>query len=175
MLALLAGRLSKPGERLGVIDGEFRVLNLSDYERSIVDQAKTILMRHLAKPGAYLQSPEAVRCYLELELAGEQNEVFCVLFLDTQHRVLTFKRLFQGSISTASIHTRVIVQEALKCNAAAMICAHNHPSGDPEPSQDDRICTGKVKDALNLIEVRLLDHFVIGHGKYASFAERGLL
>ncbi|NWL45449.1 DNA repair protein [Pseudomonas hunanensis] len=151
------------------------MLNLSDYERNIVDQAKTILMHHLAKPGVCLESPEAVRRYLELEIAGEQNECFCVLFLDAKHRVLTFKRLFQGSISSASVYTRVIVQEALQCNAAAMICAHNHPSGDPEPSQDDRVVTDRVRDALKLIDVRLLDHFVIGHGKYASFAERGLL
>jgi len=151
------------------------MLKLSEYERCIVDQAKTILMHHLAKPGAFLESPEAVRRYLELELAGEQNEFFCVLFLDVKNRVLSFKRLFQGSISSASVYTRVVVQEALQCNAAAMICAHNHPSGDPEPSQDDRIITNRVRDALKLIDVCLLDHFVIGHGKYTSFSERGLL
>lgn len=149
--------------------------DLTDYERNIVDQAKTILMHHLRKSGVRLESPEAVRRFLELELAGEENECFCVLFLDTRHRVLTFKRLFQGSISTASVYPRVIVQEALRCNAAAMICAHNHPSGDPEPSQADRSLTVKVRGALELIEVQLLDHFVIGHGSYASFAERGLL
>lgn len=151
------------------------MLNLSDYERNIVDQAKTILMHHLGKPGQCLVTPEAVRRFLELEIAADENECFCALFVDSQHRVITFKRLFQGSISSAHVYPRVIVQEALRCNAAALIIAHNHPSGEPEPSQDDRRLTTKIREALELIEVRLLDHFVIGHGKCVSFAERGLL
>lgn len=144
-------------------------------EQRIVDQAKNILMAHMRTSGVPLVNPEAVRRYLELELAAEENEIFGVLFLDTQHRVLTFKRLFQGSISSASVHLRVIVQEALRCNAGAMIVAHNHPSGCPEPSQADRVLTVKIKDALELIEVRLLDHVVVGNNKFVSFAERGLL
>ncbi|WAH62224.1 DNA repair protein RadC (plasmid) [Pseudomonas silvicola] len=147
---------------------------LTKQELRIVDKARDILMAHMRKAGVSLESPEAVRRYLELELMNEPNEWFCVIMLDTRHRVITFERLFQGSISTASVYPRVIVQRALSENAAALIIAHNHPSGCPQPSQADRVLTARIKEALSLVEISLLDHFVVGQGVY-SFAENGLL
>ncbi|HDZ58174.1 MAG TPA: DNA repair protein RadC [Pseudomonas xinjiangensis] len=151
------------------------MLHLTAEEQTIVDQALAILERHMRHAGNALTSPNAVRQYLRLELGNEINEWFSVVFLDNQHRVITFKRLFQGSISSASVHTRVIVQESLKYNAAALVVAHNHPSGCSEPSDADVRLTRVIKDALSLIDVRMLDHLVVCADDVTSFAERGLL
>ncbi|MGI1179007.1 RadC family protein [Pseudomonas aeruginosa] len=146
--------------------------DFTDEERGIIAQALEILERKLQGKAA-LESPEAVRCYLRLLLGPERNEHFGMIFLDTRHRVLTYKSLFHGSISGASVYPRVVVQEALACNAAAVIAVHNHPSGCVEPSQADRSLTVKLQDALSLVEVRLIDHMVVSHSGYFSFAERG--
>ena len=122
-----------------------------------------------------LTSPQAVRDYLALELRGLPREVFACLFLDSQHRVLAFEVLFQGTLDSTSVHPREVVRAALKRNAAAVILAHNHPSGVAEPSAADRHITQRLKEALALVEVRLLDHFIVGGGTPLSFAERGLL
>jgi DNA repair protein RadC len=124
---------------------------------------------------AALTSPQAVRDYLALELRGLPREVFACLFLDSQHRVLAFEVLFQGTLDSTSVHPREVVKAALRHNAAAVILAHNHPSGVAEPSAADRHITQRLKESLALVEVRLLDHFIIGGGTPLSFAERGLL
>ncbi|MYM52953.1 RadC family protein [Pseudomonas aeruginosa] len=147
---------------------------LSEEDRSVLSQALAILDRRI--PGtSYLTNPEDVRDYIRLSLGPEFNEHFAMLFLDSAHRILCFKRLFQGTIDSAAVYPRVIVQQALACNAASAIAVHNHPSGIVEPSQADRILTSKIKDALSLIDVRLLDHFVVGSSEIFSFAENGLL
>lgn len=134
--------------------------------------------RHLAESlsrGDALEEPASVRRYLVSQLRDRRNEVFAVLFLDTRHRVIAYEELFHGSIDSASVHPRVLVQRALAHNAAAVILAHNHPSGLAEPSRADELITGQIVAALRLVEVRVLDHFVIGEGVALSFAERGLL
>ena len=122
-----------------------------------------------------LTSPEATRDYLKLRLYGSPHEIFACLFLDNRHRVISYDELFQGTIDGASVHPRVVVQRVLATNAAAVIFAHNHPSGVAEPSQADLRITQRLKEALSLIDVRVLDHVIIGDGEGTSLAERGLL
>lgn len=110
-----------------------------------------------------------------LKLAGEESEVFSAIFLDNRHRVLSYDELFYGTVSGASVHPREVVKRALQHNAAAVIFAHNHPSGVAEPSRADVGLTRRLKDALALVDVSVMDHIVVGHGETASFAERGLL
>ena len=125
--------------------------------------------------GNALTSPEITRAYLSAQLRGYSYEVFACLFLDNQHRVLRFEELFRGTIDGASVYPREVAKKALLHNAAAVIFAHNHPSGINEPSQADRQITDKLKQALSLFDIRVLDHFVIGDGMPYSFAEHGLL
>jgi len=125
--------------------------------------------------GDALTSPEATRAYLSAQLRGYSYEVFACLFLDNQHRVIQFEELFRGTIDSASVYPREVVKVALSHNAAAVIFAHNHPSGINEPSQSDKHITEKLKQALNLFDIRVLDHFIIGDGEPYSFAEHGLL
>jgi DNA repair protein RadC len=125
--------------------------------------------------GDALNSPRAVREYLQLSLGGRQQEVFLVLFLDTQHRVIASEELFHGTLSQTSVYPREVVKRALAHNAAAVILAHNHPSGVAEPSQSDKLLTDALKQALSLVDVRVLDHFVVAVGQTLSFAEKGLI
>jgi DNA repair protein RadC len=149
--------------------------DLSDAEkRSVVTLAmKVLAIKHRA--GRPLSNPEATRNYLRLRLADYRNEVFGSLFLDNRHRLIAVRELFQGTIDGASIHPRVVVQQALEANAAAMVFFHNHPSGVAEPSHADEAITRRLKDALALVDVRVLDHFVVSAGESVSFAERGLI
>ncbi len=148
---------------------------LNDVEkRSVVTLAMSVLAnRH--RPGRTLGSPEETRNFLRLRLADHRNEVFGCLFLDNRHRIIAVRELFQGTIDGASIHPRVVVQQAMEANAAAMVFYHNHPSGVAEPSRADEMITRRLKEALALVDVRVLDHFVISGGESVSFAERGLL
>lgn len=120
-------------------------------------------------------SPEHVREYLQASLRDRQSEVFCVLFLDNRHRLISFEECFNGTIDGASVYPREIVRKAIHHNAAAVILAHNHPSGIAEPSQADVALTIRLKDALGLVDVRVLDHFIVGDGLPISFSERGLM
>ena len=113
--------------------------------------------------------------YLQARMSHYQQEVFACLFLDNQHQVIELEELFFGSIDSASVYPREVVKKVLQFNAAAVIFAHNHPSGISEPSQADRLITEQLKQALSLIDVRVLDHIVVGHNQSTSFAERGLL
>ena len=122
-----------------------------------------------------LSSPTAVRDYLRLHFVGKEHEVFVVLFLDAQNRVLETEDLFRGTLTQTSVYPREVVKRALKHNAAAVILAHNHPSGVAEPSRSDEALTSALKQALALVDVKVLDHFVVGNGAAMSFAERGLL
>jgi DNA repair protein RadC len=122
-----------------------------------------------------LSSPRAVRDYLRLALAGRQHEVFVVLLLDAQHRVIACEELFRGTLTQTSVYPREVVKCALRHNAAAVIFAHNHPSGVAEPSHADEILTRSLKSALGLVDVQVLDHFVVAGSATTSFAERGLL
>ncbi len=134
--------------------------------------------RHLQeglKRGDILGSPEDTRRYLSLQLRSRPHEVFAAIFLDNRHRIIAFRELSQGTINGASVHPREIVREALHINAAAVIFAHNHPSGIAEPSQADISITRRLKETLELIDIRTLDHLIIGDGEVTSLAERGLL
>ncbi|HXK55383.1 MAG: DNA repair protein RadC [Gammaproteobacteria bacterium] len=122
-----------------------------------------------------LTSPSHTRAYLEARLSGYPNEVFACLFLDNRHRVIEYEELFRGTIDGASVYPREVVRRALYHNAAALILAHNHPSGVAEPSTADRSITLRLRDALALVDVRVLDHVVVAAGTFASMAERGLL
>jgi DNA repair protein RadC len=124
--------------------------------------------------GEALTSPDKAKDCIKLKLAPYEHEVFVCLFLDNQHRVIACDELFRGTIDGASVYPREVVKTALQYNAAALIMAHNHPSGISDPSQADRVITGKLKEALALIDVRVLDHFIVGENVY-SFAEHGLL
>lgn len=125
--------------------------------------------------GPALTSPRAARDYLVARLRDRDHEVFCCLFLDTRHRLLCFEEIFRGTLDGASVHPREVVKQALARNAAAVILAHNHPSGVAEPSQADEVITTRLRDALALVDIRLLDHLIVGDGTCASLAERGLL
>ncbi|HEY6942823.1 RadC family protein [Dokdonella sp.] len=125
--------------------------------------------------GDALTDPSASARYLKARLAGYPYEVFACLFLDNRHRVIAFEELFRGSIDGASVHPREVVRRCLVHNAAAVIVAHNHPSGVAEPSAADRAITARLREALELVDVRLLDHFVVGQGTPTSLAQRGWL
>ncbi len=149
--------------------------DLNDMEKqSVITLAmKVLAIKHRA--GRSLSSPEATGNYLRLKLAGYRNEVFGVLYLDNRHRIIALRELFQGTIDGASVYPRVVVQQAMACNAAALVLFHNHPSGVAEPSHADEAITRHLKAALALVEVRVLDHFVVSAGECVSFAQRGLL
>jgi DNA repair protein RadC len=140
----------------------------------IIRAAKAALANRCAR-GTVLTSPEAVTDYLVVHYSGKPSEVFTCLFLDNRHGLIAAEDLFHGTIDGASVHPREIVRRCLELNAAAIIVAHNHPSGNPAPSQADQRITQRVKEALALVDVRVLDHFVIGGGDAYSFAEHGLL
>ncbi|HOL38034.1 MAG TPA: DNA repair protein RadC, partial [Rubrivivax sp.] len=121
------------------------------------------------------ESPARVKDYLALQLGGLAQEVFAVLFLDAQHRLLALERMFQGTLAQTSVHPREVVRRALALNAGAVVLAHNHPSGLAEPSRADEYLTQTLKSALALVDVRVLDHIVVGQGQVVSMAERGLV
>ncbi|HGY3718347.1 DNA repair protein RadC [Citrobacter sp. Res13-Sevr-PEB04-36] len=120
-----------------------------------------------------LLSPEMTREFLQSQLSQEEREIFLVIFLDAQHRVIKHSTLFSGTLSHVEVHPREIVREAIKMNASAVILAHNHPSGCAEPSKADKLITERVVKCCQFMDVRVLDHLVIGRGEYVSFAERG--
>jgi DNA repair protein RadC len=142
--------------------------------QAVLEMSQRALKEEMQR-GDALNSPGAVRDYLQLLLGGRQQEVFLVLFLDTQHRVIASEELFHGTLGQTSVYPREVVKRALAHNAAAVILAHNHPSGVAEPSQADQLLTDALKQALALVDVRVLDHFVVAAGNPLSFAEKGWL
>ncbi|WP_372430270.1 DNA repair protein RadC [Vibrio alginolyticus] len=139
----------------------------------VLDAATEILATRALRGEQYC-NPEATKTYLSCKLKHHEREVFAVMFLDNQHRLIAFEELFFGTIDSASVYPREVLKAALKVNAAALIFAHNHPSGDATPSQADKQITQRLKEALALVDIRVLDHIVVGDSAI-SFAERGLL
>lgn len=147
----------------------------SSHDDLIIKQAIALLEQRVFRSGPVLECPDAVRDYLRLKLMAEANEIFAVVFLDTRHKVLAYEPMFKGTIDGTAVYPRVVVQRALTINAAATIFCHNHPSGMVEPSQADRTITARLKEALAMVDVRVMDHIIIGKGNPYSFAEAGLL
>jgi DNA repair protein RadC len=139
---------------------------------AVLEIARRVLAQRLAEQPMFEQ-PQAVKDYLSLQLAGLES--FGVMFLDAQHRLLGFETLFRGSLTHTAVHPREVVKRALALNAAAVVLAHNHPSGVAEPSRADELITQTLRQALALVDVRVIDHVVVGRGGTVSFAERGLL
>jgi DNA repair protein RadC len=143
---------------------------------AVIRQALEILERRLRRPGAPLSTQRAVRDYLRLRLAEMEREAFIVLYLDAQNRLLAFVPLFYGTLTQTSVHPREVVKMAMAYNAASVLLAHNHPSGVCEPSRADEMMTQVLKSALALVDVKLLDHFIVaGAAEPMSFAAKGLL
>lgn len=141
---------------------------------TIVAAAKAHLGRRVRRRNL-MTSPRLVRDYLTVALSAREHEVFCVLLLDNRHRLIEFVEMFRGTIDGASVHPREVVKLALEHNAAAVALVHNHPSGVAEPSQADEIITARLRDALALVDIRTVDHLIIGGADVVSLAERGLL
>lgn len=151
---------------------------LDDRAAVLIRTAQELIRRQLQQTlrrGVSLTSPASTVDYLQTVLKDRRREVFTCLFLDTRHRVIASEELFQGSIDGACVYPRVVAERALRLSAAAVIVAHNHPSGVSEPSLADQAITRRLKDALLLLEIRLLDHFVVGDGPPVSMASRGML
>ena len=148
-------------------------LNQAEKKTLVALALRVLQQRH--RRGQELNSPAKTRQFLRLRLADSRMEVFGCLFLDSAHRILDIKELFQGTIDGAAVYPRVVVEQALAVNAAAMVFYHNHPSGVAEPSTADRRITERLQAALALVDIRVLDHLVVTAGESVSFAERGLL
>jgi len=145
-------------------------------ENIVIREALQILENRLRRDSyTSFVGVQDTKNFLVLKLAGKKHEVFSALFLDNKHRLIQFSEIFRGTIDGCSVHPREVVRLSLQCNAAAVIFAHNHPSGVAEPSQADVRITDKLKQSLDLIDVRMLDHYVIGGTEVVSFAERGFL
>ena len=154
------------------------VKGLGPAKRAQFEAAMELARRSLKddmRSASALTSPGAVRDYLRLAIAGREHEVFVCLWLDAQHRVISFDELFRGTLTQTSVYPREIVKAGLKANAAAVIFAHNHPSGVAQPSQADELLTRNLKEALSLVDIKVLDHFIVAGHQALSFAERGLL
>lgn len=154
---------------------ELAISSLNEEERSTIMELALKLLATRHYRGRAIKSPADTQAYLQLKLGNAKNERFGCVLLDNRHRVLEIKELFQGTIDGTSVYPRVVVQRALEANAAAVILFHNHPSGVAEPSQADERITRRLKSALELIDVRVLDHFIVAHGDSVSMASRGLI
>ena len=166
------GGLLGAGERLAGVKGLGKAKRAQF--SAVIELARRSLKEDL-RSGTALTSPGAVRDYLKLALGALPHEVFICIWLDAQHRAIKFQEAFRGTLTQTSVYPREIVKQALATNAAAVIFAHNHPSGVAQPSQADELLTRNLRDALALVEVKVLDHFIIAGSQAISFAERGLL
>ena len=168
----LAGLLHTDAERLKQVKG------LGPAKRAevaaVLELARRAVLEQLSQRPVF-ETPAQVKHYVQLQLGALAHEVFAVLFLDAQHRLLHYEEMFRGSLTQTSVYPREVVKRGLELNAAALIFAHNHPSGRAEPSRADEHLTQTLKSALALVDVRVLDHLVVGRGAVISFAERGLL
>ncbi|HEA15519.1 MAG: RadC family protein [Pseudoalteromonas prydzensis] len=142
--------------------------------QAVLELSRRYMMEQCQREAVF-NSPQSVYDYLTLELRGLQQEIFMVLYLDSQNRLIKEETLFYGTINAASVYPREVVKAALKNNAAALILAHNHPSGIAEPSQADKLITTKLQQALQLVDINILDHIIVGGDNCVSFAERGLI
>lgn len=168
----LAGLLRAPRERFCEIEG------LGPARFAQLQAAREMTRRSLGEALAdkpLFDSPVAVRDYLKLTIAAKAHEVFLALFLDAQHRLLAAEELFRGTLAQTSVYPREVVKRALEVNAAAVVFAHNHPSGLAEPSRADELLTGALRSALELVDIRTLDHFIVAGSRVYSFSEHGKL
>lgn len=147
---------------------------LTDRERGTLRRAAEILGRHLTS-APVMSTPEVVREFLSCKLGHQPREVFAVLYLNAQHELIEYVEEFFSTLTSTSVHPRELVKRALALNASAVVLAYNHPSGRPEPSSADEALTRSVTNAMSLVDIRTLDHIVVGDGRSVSFAERGLL
>ncbi|PZW50694.1 DNA repair protein RadC [Pseudomonas sp. URIL14HWK12:I3] len=154
---------------------ECLVSALSVAEERLVRRAINVLEKRLFQRGPLMYTPVVTKSYLQLQLASHKNEVFAVIFLDSRHRVLAFEIMFEGTINSTAVPARRVLQRCLEVNSAAVILAHNHPSGDVLPSEADKGLTRTLKQLLSQVDVQVLDHFIVGSGDVYSFAERGIL
>ena len=143
-------------------------------EDEVINNALNILSSRIKRPNNFITSVKDTKAFFTLKLSELEHEVFSILFLNNKHAVIKYKEMFRGTVDSASVYPREVVKEALAYNASAVVLAHNHPSGIAEPSQADITITAKLKEALELIDVRVLDHLIIG-SEVVSFAERGLI
>src|SRR4051812_15226902 len=172
---LLAPLLSLLGRLQATAESEAQANSISAARDAVVQHALSFVHARLKVASDLLSSPNEVRNYLRLRLAAAECEVFFALFMDAQNRLLAAEELFRGTLSQTSVYPREVVKAALKHNAAAIIFAHNHPSGVAEPSRADELLTVALKQALALVDIRTIDHFVVAGAVAVSFAERGLL
>jgi proteasome lid subunit RPN8/RPN11 len=159
-------------EAPGVLSARFV---MPDHERAVIDAALTILGGYLRQPGAALCAPDAVQKYLRLQLGNERRELFGVIFVDSQNRVIAFEVMFVGTLNQTSVYPREVVLAALGHEAAAVVLVHNHPSGSTQPSRADEHLTATLKHALALVDVRVLDHVIVGGAAALSMASQGLM
>lgn len=143
-------------------------------DNDVIKDALNILACRIKEPDHFVTDPDDAQSFLKLKLSELEHEVFAVMFLDSSHGVIKYEEMFRGTINVASVYPREVVKEALYCNAAAVILAHNHPSGEAKPSKSDIAITKRLKDALALVDIIVLDHLVIG-SDIVSFAESGLM
>ena len=148
---------------------------LTPDEQGTINAALDIIQARMRRSGEVLASPEDARHLARLTLGLDEEEVFAAMFLDNRHRLIAYDRMFFGTIDGATVHPRVVVKRALGHNAAAVILSHNHPSGVADPSRADELLTRRLRDALATVDVRVLDHLVVGADEVVSLAERGLL
>lgn len=148
------------------------VVAITNPDDDVVEQAMAILDKRIRR-GPVFADPKTVGRYLKLQLQGHEREHFAAVFLNTKHHLLAYEVLFTGTLDGSEVHPREVVKQALRHNASAVVVAHNHPSGDPTPSAADRAITNRIREALRLVDIRLLDHFVIGAGDPYSMASKG--
>lgn len=153
---------------------EYLVTQPIDHDAAVISEALGILRRRFGR-GVAITTPASVWQYLTLEISGYEHEVFGALWMDTRHRVIEFTELFTGTIDGAGVYPREVVKRALALNAAAVIFTHNHPSGVSEPSASDKQLTQRLTLALELVDVRVLDHIIVGAEGHTSMAERGMM
>ena len=150
-------------------------IGLADHERAVIEAARAILRARMRQPGGCANSPAAAGELALLHLADCEHECFAVMFFDAQNRLIEFEEVFRGTLTQTSVYPREVVRAVLRHNAAAVILAHNHPSGVPEPSHADEVLTSALKASLALVDVKVLDHLIIAGERVMSFAERGLI
>jgi DNA repair protein RadC len=159
-------------EAPGVLSARY---TMPDHERAVIDAALTILGGYLRQPGAALHSTDAVQKYLRLHLANERRELFGVMFMDCQNRVIAFEVMFVGTLAQTSVYPREVAMAALRHDAAAVLLVHNHPSGSAQPSPADGHLTTTLKHALSFVDVRVLDHVIVGGDSAFSMCEQGMM
>jgi DNA repair protein RadC len=182
VVALAAEVLQRAGGFAGLLNADARQLaeikGLGPAKRAellaVMEMARRALAQRMAAAPVF-EAPAQLKDFVALQLGGRSQEVFAVLFLDAQHRLLRLEEMFTGTLNQTSVYPREVVRRALAHNAAAVVLAHNHPSGLAEPSRADEHLTQALQAALRLVDVRVLDHVVVGQGQVVSFAERGLL